>query len=120
MAGQALARAGVEFDACYASPKLRARDTARIACKELGVDVQEASALAGGFDRRDAEELLLAHDDGSHVLVVGHEPDFSEVVHDLTGGRVHFKKGGLAAVEVSGSPELTVLLRPAELEPMAD
>lgn len=119
LAGQALARAGVELDACYASPKVRARDTARIACAELGVDVEVAPALAGDFDRRDAEELLLAHDDGAHVLVVGHEPDFSQIVHDLTGARVHFKKGGVAAVKVGTAPELVVLLRPAELEPMA-
>jgi len=119
LAGQALARAGVELDACYTSPKLRARSTAQIACEALGVEVQEAPALAGGFDRRDAEQLLRAHDEGAHVLVVGHEPDFSEVVYDLTGGRVDFKKGGVAAVTVNKSPELTVLLRPAELEPMA-
>lgn len=119
LAGQALARAGVELDACYASPKVRARDTARIACAELGVEVEVVPSLAGDFDLRDAEELLLAHDDGAHVLVVGHEPDFSQVVHDLTGARVHFKKGGVAAVKVDRDPELVVLLRPAELEPMA-
>ena len=30
------------------------------------------------------------------VLVVGHEPDFSQVVYDLTGARIDFKKGGIA------------------------
>lgn len=119
LAGQALARAGVELDACYASPKTRARDTARIACAELGIDIEITAALADGFDHDDAQELLLAHDDGAHVLVVGHEPDFSSVVHDLTGARVHFKKGGVAAVKVDASPQLIVMLRPAELEPMA-
>ncbi|MEA2311742.1 MAG: phosphohistidine phosphatase, partial [Solirubrobacteraceae bacterium] len=34
-AGQALARLGHEFDACYTSPKVRARDTARLACEAL-------------------------------------------------------------------------------------
>ncbi len=118
-AGSALARAGVEFDACYTSPKVRARDTARLACEQLGVDFEETPPLEDGFDAADARELLLAHDDGAHVLAVGHEPDFSAVVHELTGGRIDFKKGGVAAVKLAGAPALVVLLRPAELESMA-
>jgi phosphohistidine phosphatase len=54
------------------------------------------------------------------VLVVGHEPSFSQVVHDLTGGRVDFKKGGVAAVRAERSGgELLTLLRPKELESLA-
>src|SRR5215210_371055 len=85
-AGQALARLSVEFDACYTSPKVRARDTARLAAAELGVEVAEVEAIGSGFDVSDATDLLAGHD-GS-VLAVGHEPDFSQVVHDLTGARV--------------------------------
>src|SRR5438874_437588 len=100
-AGEALARLGVEFEACYTSPKVRARDTARLACKALNVTPQEVDALGDGFDRDAALELLLAHD-GEHarVLVVGHNPSFEQVVHDLTGGRVDFKKGGVVAIRV--------------------
>jgi phosphohistidine phosphatase len=119
-AGRALARLNVEFAACYTSPKIRARDTARLACEELGVNYEEASVLAGGFDREDAGELLLAHEDGACILVVGHEPDLSQVVHDYTGGRIDFKKGGVAAIRVDGArADLRVLLRPVELETMA-
>ena len=50
------------------------------------------------------------------MLVVGHEPDFSQVVYDLTGGRVDIKKGGVAAVRLDGSSgELIALLRPREI-----
>jgi len=119
-AGQGLARLGVEFSACYTSPKVRARDTARLACEALNVDPVEADSVAEGFDRDDALELLYAHGDDARILVVGHEPDFSQVVHDLTGGRVDFKKGGVAAVRVErGGGELLVLLRPRELESLA-
>ena len=119
-AGRAMAKLNVEFDGCYASPKVRALDTARLACEALGVEVHELEALGGGFERSDAEELLGAYDDGACILVVGHEPDFSQVVHDFTGARVDFKKGGMAAVRVRGAvAEQTVLLRPAELEAMA-
>ena len=50
------------------------------------------------------------------MLLVGHEPDFSQVVHDLGGGRVDMKKGGVAGLRLDGgSCELIVLLRPREL-----
>ncbi len=119
-AGQGLARLGVEFSACYTSPKVRARDTARLACGVLSVEPVETGSLTEGFDRDDALELLYAHGDSARVLVVGHEPDFSQVVFDLTGGRVDFKKGGIAAVRVErGGGELLVMLRPRELESLA-
>ena len=119
-AGAALARLGVEFAACYASPKVRARDTARLACRSLNVDPEESSVLANGFGADDARELLLAHGSDDRVLAVGHDPSFTQVVHDLTGARVDFKKGGIAAIEVSGARgELIVLLRPRELESLA-
>jgi phosphohistidine phosphatase len=119
-AGKGLARLGVEFTACYTSPKVRARDTARLACEALNIEPVEAESLSNGFEREDALELLLAHDDDARVLVVGHEPSFSQVVHDFTGARVDFKKGGVAAVRVErGGGELLALLRPRELESLA-
>src|SRR6266545_2228670 len=63
LAGRALARVGLEFAACYASPKIRARDTAAHACEELGCGFEVASVLAAGFDVDDAKELLAHHDD---------------------------------------------------------
>jgi phosphohistidine phosphatase len=120
LAGRALARVGIEFDGCYTSPKVRARDTARHASEELGITCEETSVLGDGFERADAISLLAAHDDGACVLVVGHEPDFSQVVYDLTGGRIGFPKGAVAVVEVDGAvSRLLVLLRPSELEAMA-
>ena len=120
-AGGALARLGLEFVACYTSPKVRARDTAALACRSLNVEPEEVAGLAAGFDREAALELLLGHDDpDARVLAVGHEPDFSQVVHDLTGGRVEFKKGGVAAIRVErGAGGLLALLRPRELESIA-
>ena len=115
-AGAALSRLGLEFDACYTSPKLRARQTADLACRALGVEPVVEDSLADGFDRDDAVTLLRAHAGDARVLVVGHEPDFSQVVYDLSGGRVDFKKGGIAAIRLDGSRgELIALLRPREL-----
>ena len=119
-AGAGLARLGVEFDACYTSPKVRARDTARLACEALNIAPEEEDSLGDGFDREDALELLLRHGGDARVLVVGHEPSFSQVVHDLTGARIDFKKGGVAAVRAERTGgELLALLRPKELESLA-
>jgi phosphohistidine phosphatase len=112
-AGAALAKIGVKIDGCLSSPKVRAADTARLACEQLGVEVQLEPKLAGGpFDPE-----ALAAGLGENVLLVGHDPDFSMAVHSLTGAQVRMKKGGLAGLERG---ELKVLMRPAELEAIAD
>jgi phosphohistidine phosphatase len=111
--GAALRKLGVELDACLTSPKVRAAETARIACKQLGdVEPQLEPKLAGGpFD---AEALAAGL--GDDVLLVGHDPDFSAAVHSLTGAQVRMKKSGLAGVERG---ELIVLMRPRELKAIA-
>lgn len=113
-AGAALRALGVEIDACLTSPKVRAADTARIACAELGdIEPQLEPKLAGGpFD---AEALAAGL--GDDVLLVGHDPDFSSAVHSLTGAQVRMKKGGVAGIDRG---ELIVLLRPKELKRLAD
>ena len=100
-AGEALARLGLEFAACYTSPLVRARQTAELACRSLSVEPEERDALGKEFDADVARELLLEHEDGARVLVVGHDPSFAQVVHDLTGARVDVKKGGVAAVRLA-------------------
>ena len=111
-AGLALKRLGVTIDACLTSPKVRAADTAKLACEAVGVEPKLEPKLAGGpFD---AEALAAGL--GDNVLLVGHDPDFSMAVHALTGAQVRMKKGGLAGIEKG---ELMVLLRPAELSALA-
>jgi phosphohistidine phosphatase len=119
-AGAALARLGVEFAAIYTSPKVRARDTAKLAAEALNVDPEVEDVLADGFDAGDAHELLGRHDADARVLVVGHNPDFAQVVYDLTGGNADFKKGGVVAVKLDGRRgALMLMLRPRELESLA-
>jgi phosphohistidine phosphatase len=119
-AGEALARLGLEFAACYTSPLVRAVGTAELACEPLNVTPEKRTTIGKGFDVETVRELLAEHGDGERILVVGHNPSFEQVVLDLTGARVDFKKGGVAAVRVDGGrAELLVLLRPRELESLA-
>jgi phosphohistidine phosphatase len=116
-AGAALAALDLTFQHIYTSPRVRARDTALLAAEALGVEPVELAALGGGFDAEAARELLLGTDPEERVLIVGHNPDFAQIVHDLTGARVDFKKGGVAGVRLDGiRGELIALLRPRELD----
>jgi phosphohistidine phosphatase len=90
---------------------VRARDTAAIACGHLGLEPEEIPELRGGLI--DARALAAGRGD---VLLVGHEPDFSDEIAHLTGGQIKLKKGGLAAVD---GRLLHLLLRPADLRAIA-
>jgi phosphohistidine phosphatase len=103
-AGKALAQLGVKLDACLTSPKVRAADTAKLACQGLAVEPELAPALGGGaFDSGD---LTAGRE---KVMLVGHEPSFSD--------EVKLRKGGLAVLDGS---TLLALLRPDDLAAIAD
>ncbi len=116
-AGEALAAFGLEFQLVVTSPRVRARDTATLACQALRCEVVDDERLGGGLDVQDARALAAAAGDSKRVLLVGHNPDFEQILHDLTGGRIEMKKGGVAGVRLRGRQgELMVLLRPRELD----
>lgn len=110
-AGRALQRLGVGIDACLSSPKLRAVQTAQHACAPLGVPVTADRRLSG--EPFDVDDLVTGLGD---VLIVGHDPSFTLLLHDLTGAQARMRKGGLAAIHKG---ELITLLRPAELAAIA-
>lgn len=111
-AGMALAAMGGRIDACLTSPKVRAAETALLACEALDLEPETTPELRGGpFD-----SLALAAGRGD-VLLVGHEPDLSGEVARLTGGRVKMRKSGLAIVDGS---TLVALMRPRDLAALAE
>ncbi len=110
-AGLALARLGVRLDACLTSPRVRALETARLACEPLGLSPIVTPELDG--DPFEAE--LLAAGLGE-VLLIGHNPSMQQSLHDLTGARARLRKGAVAAV---AERELELLLGPAELAAIA-
>jgi phosphohistidine phosphatase len=110
-AGKALAALGINPDACLASPKVRAADTAQLACEALDLEPEITEELRGGpFD---STGLAAGRGD---VLLVGHEPDFSAEVARLTGAHAKLRKGGLAVVD---GGTLVALLRPNDLAAIA-
>ncbi len=124
-AGAALAGLEVKFDLVLFSPKARARQTAELAAERWSEEQRERlrthDALAGGFDAAQALEVLREVPGDARVLLVGHEPDLSRLIGELTGARVDLKKGGLAVLRLEGvGGELVVLMRPRELALLAE
>ena len=89
-------------DAVVTSPLVRARQTAELAISHLPeVTLHVDQRLAPGFDLDLLASLLTDFPDTGALLLVGHEPDFSEVIGELTGGmRVVVKKGSLARIDL--------------------
>lgn len=103
-----LQRLDLECELIVTSPLTRCRQTAEIAAEALGLvgSPVEDAALEPGFDLEKLDDLLGRYQEHDTVMLVGHEPDFSMVVSQLTGGSdLVFKKGGLARVDLfAGSP----------------
>lgn len=110
-AGRALAALGARIETCLTSPKLRAADTARLVCEQLGIEPEVEWELESGL----FDPLGLTAGRGESMLV-GHEPALSTEVAGLTGGRAKLRKGGLAIVDGSS---LVSLLRPENLAAIA-
>jgi len=111
VAGRALAALGAKIESCLTSPKVRAADTARLACQALEVEPEIATELSGsGFD-----SASLAAGRGNTMLV-GHEPYFSDEIARLTGAKAKLRKGGLAVVDGN---TLLALMRPDDLAAIA-
>ncbi len=92
------------LDAILTSPLARACQTAEIAAEGLGLEkvLAEDERLAPGFNPEALAQILKDHSRAKALMLVGHEPDFSETVSAITGGsEILFKKGGLARVDLT-------------------
>ena len=87
-------------DAILTSPLPRASQTAEIVAKRLGIELKTDPALAHGFNVARLRGLL-GKSEADCVMVVGHEPEFSELIKDLTGGEIKLSKAGVALLEVN-------------------
>ena len=101
--GAFLAGIGFELDAILTSPKVRAAETARLVADALGARVSEDERLATDVTCESLEAVV--HDAGGpgRVMIVGHDPDFSELLATLCdAAHLPMKKGALARVDLEG------------------
>jgi phosphohistidine phosphatase len=121
LVGSRLAGMGLQPGLIVSSPLARARRTAELVAEALGMseDLVLDQRLAPGFDRAALSAVIADRGPVGSLMVVGHEPDFSDTIGELTGGRVVCKKAGLARVDVDGDDlggaRLVWLLPPALL-----
>ncbi|MEO5965408.1 MAG: histidine phosphatase family protein [Candidatus Limnocylindrales bacterium] len=100
--GKLLAGLDEAPDLFITSPRVRAAQTAEIVAEALGVGVVIDPRLAGGLDTSGLSDILLAHADAERPCVVGHDPDFSELLGDILGlPPVPMRKGAIARIDVA-------------------
>jgi phosphohistidine phosphatase SixA len=88
-------RLAVEHPAAVvSSPLLRARETADLIARACKLDATTDESLAPGAGTESLRDAV--RDKGGIVVAVGHQPDCSEIVFDLTGRDVDFQPAGLA------------------------
>jgi len=115
--GQFMAQRGLSPDSIVTSPKLRARQTAEIFADALGMAVTVDDRLAGALDI-DTVDAIAERAGGTSIVLVGHDPDFSEVAAELVGAAyLPLKKGAFARIDAAlplqqGSGILRWLLTP--------
>jgi phosphohistidine phosphatase len=104
--GRRMAGLGMEFGVILSSPYARALSTAELVARALGRPgkAKAEPRLAPGFGAAALKEILDERRGLDSILLVGHEPDFSEIISELTGGSLlEVKKGSLAMVEIDSA-----------------
>ncbi len=104
--GRFLADIGFKTDGIVTSPKLRALQTAEIVAAHLGIDVVEDQRLAGVLDLETVVAVLRDAEDEERPVLVGHDPDLSELVSILCDtANAPMRKGALARIEIDNPLE---------------
>jgi phosphohistidine phosphatase len=91
------------------SPLPRAAQTAEIAADYLKAKLRKDELLAPGFGASKLRTVLKRHS-ARVLMLVGHEPDFTEVISELTGASLKLSKAGVALVDVDPESEEGKLL----------
>lgn len=118
-----LASIGFECDAVLTSPRVRAVQTAEPVAEALGLRVIVDPRLGEGLSVQGLDTLLHGAGDPRSPILVGHDPDFSDLLTTLVGAvDISMKKGALARLEarrpfVPRGARLRWLLPPDALRP---
>jgi len=94
----------VEPDLIVTSPLPRALQTAEIATDYLKAKLRKDELLAPGFGMSELRTVLKRHH-AKVLMLVGHEPDFTNVISGLSGASLKLSKAGVALLEVDPESE---------------
>jgi phosphohistidine phosphatase len=104
-----LDRLKVRADLIVTSPLPRASQTAKIAAQQLKAKLRTEQALEPGFGIGELRTLLKRHR-SKVLMLVGHEPDFTNVISALTGASLKLSKAGVALLDIDAGAEEGKLL----------
>ena len=86
-------------DAVFTSPLLRARETATAIARAADLEARSDERLAPGATAEDV--LAIVEGAGETVVVVGHQPDCSEIAAALGAGEHDFAPAGVLEIELA-------------------
>lgn len=99
--GRFLAAQRFAPDLLITSTKVRAIETAEIVGRLLDASIAVDDRLAGPLHLEDVEAILAAHGDPEEPVLVGHDPDFTDLLSALCGAAgVGMRKGAFARIEI--------------------
>ncbi len=100
--GRLLAGIGEIPELAISSSAVRARRTVEIAAEtgEWGTEIEVTDDLYGTSPDGALAVIASAPDDVDRLMVVGHEPSWSGLVHRLTGAAVQMKTATVAIIDV--------------------
>jgi phosphohistidine phosphatase len=96
-------------DLIVTSPLPRAAQTAEIAADYLKAKLRRDELLAPGFGATNLRTVLKRHR-AKVLMLVGHEPDFTNVISGLTGASLKLSKAGVALLDIDPEAEEGKLL----------
>jgi len=109
-----LLKNGVEPAAILTSPLIRALQTADILAESLSFcgPLIVRNELSPGFGMKKLERLLGEYQSVDELVLIGHEPDLSEVISSLINlaGGFNFKKGAAVKLKINPADLLTPAL----------
>ena len=98
--GRFLAGTGFRPDSIITSPKTRALQTAEIVAAALELEIRLDERLGVPLDLVALEAILFDAGEPRRAVLVGHDPDFSELLETITGARqIPMRKGALARID---------------------
>lgn len=98
--GALLAGAGVRLDSLLSSPMLRAMQTAEVLAEALHASVLEDERLGQGPTLQDLATIVTEAGVADRLMLVGHDPGFSDIATDLAGVPISMRKGSLLRIDL--------------------
>jgi phosphohistidine phosphatase len=115
--GRALTRMGTAPDLVLTSTAVRAYTTAELAVEAGGWDatIEPRPGLYGASPAGALEELLDVDEAHETVMIVGHQPTWGALIHQLTGARTQIRTATVAGIDVRMRSWKTVIQTKGEL-----